>query len=256
VNAFKAICGLPGVIGAIDCTHVTISKPKVGSEDYYHFKTGGYTLNYQAVVDSDMKFLDLYLGMPGSTHDVRVLQRSSLYHMAQNKNLFDPRLGIDGFSPYLLGDSRYPLLPWLMVLHRLHRRLSVLEAVFNWRLRAGRCVVENAFDIFKQTWCELLMKSDQTVAFMPDLIARCYILHNILLGKRPEDVARLLRVLHEEGLDGARDEDGETEDDGGVVVDPPEAGLSYRASGGLLVGEPGGRASGPVHYMNRAGYCS
>jgi hypothetical protein len=27
-----------------------------------------------------------------------------------------------------------------------------------------------------------------------------------------------------------------------------EAGLSYRASGGLLAGEPGGRAGGPVHY--------
>ena len=27
-----------------------------------------------------------------------------------------------------------------------------------------------------------------------------------------------------------------------------QAGLSYRASRGLLVGEPGGRASGPVHY--------
>jgi hypothetical protein len=71
-NAFKAICGLPGVIGAIDCTHVTISKPKVGSKDYYHFKSGGYTLNYEAVVDSDKKFLDLYLGMPNSIHDVCV----------------------------------------------------------------------------------------------------------------------------------------------------------------------------------------
>jgi hypothetical protein len=26
------------------------------------------------------------------------------------------------------------------------------------------------------------------------------------------------------------------------------AGLSYRASGGLLAGEPGGRAGSPVHY--------
>jgi hypothetical protein len=45
-NAFKDICGLPRIIGAIDCTHVAISKLKVGSEDYYHFKSRGYTLNY------------------------------------------------------------------------------------------------------------------------------------------------------------------------------------------------------------------
>jgi hypothetical protein len=30
-----------------------------------------------------------------------------------------------------------------------------------------------------------------------------------------------------------------------VLLQP---GLSYRASGGLLAGEPGGRAGGPVHY--------
>lgn len=75
-RAFKAMCGLPGVVGAIDETHVTISKLKVGAEDYYHFKSGGYTVNCQAVVDSDKRFLDLYLGIPGSTHDMRVLRRS------------------------------------------------------------------------------------------------------------------------------------------------------------------------------------
>jgi hypothetical protein len=137
--------------GSFDCIHITISKPKLGSEDYYHFKSGGYTLNCQATVDSNKKFLDLYLGMPGSTHDVRHLRRSSLYHLAQNENLFDPRLGIDGFPPSWFGDSGYPLLPWLMVPHWLHRRLSVLESIFNRRLRACHCVVGNAFGILKQT---------------------------------------------------------------------------------------------------------
>ena len=114
-NAFKDICGFLEIIGAIDCTHVVISKPKVGSDDYYHFKSGDYTLNYQAVVDSNKKILDLYLGMPGSMHDVCVMRRSSLYHVAQNENLLDQRTGIDRFSPYLLGNSGYPLLPWFMV---------------------------------------------------------------------------------------------------------------------------------------------
>jgi hypothetical protein len=150
------------------------------------------------------------------------LRRSSLYHLAQNENLFDARLGIDGFPPYPLGDSGYLLLPWLMVPHWLHRRLSVIEAVFNRHLRVGQCVVENAFGILKQTWRELLLKSDQIVTFMPDLIAACCILHNILLGQMPEDVARLLWVLHQEGLDGDCEEDVKAQDDGGAVVDPPE----------------------------------
>jgi hypothetical protein len=73
---------MPGLVGAIDGMHVAISKPQFGTEDYYYFKSGGYSLNCQAVVDSQKRFMDLYLGMPGSTNDSRVLRRSSLYHLA------------------------------------------------------------------------------------------------------------------------------------------------------------------------------
>jgi hypothetical protein len=58
---------------------------------------------------------------------------------------------------------------------------------------------------------------------MPDLIAACCILYNILLVQRQEDIAHLFRVLHEEGLDGDREVDGEGEDDLGFVVDPADA---------------------------------
>jgi hypothetical protein len=112
------------------------------------------------VVDSNKRFLDLYLGMPGSTNDSRILRRSFLYHLGISGNLFDARYAIDGFNPYLLGDSGYPLLPWLMVPHKNSRNLTLLETLFNKRLRRDRCLVENAFGILKQTFRELLVKSD------------------------------------------------------------------------------------------------
>ena len=87
------------------------------------------------MVDSDERFLDLYLGMPGSTNDSRVLRRSSLYNLAMHNNLFDDQQNAHGFNPYLVGDLGYPLLPWLMVLHWSHIRLSVTEALFNKKLR-------------------------------------------------------------------------------------------------------------------------
>ena len=55
-NNFKVLCELPAVSGAIDGTHIHISKPRVGPEDYFYFKSHGYTLNCQAVVDSRKVF--------------------------------------------------------------------------------------------------------------------------------------------------------------------------------------------------------
>jgi hypothetical protein len=201
-HEFQELCGLLAIVGAIDGMHISISKPRHGAQDYYYFKSGGYTLNCQAVVDNNKRFLDLYVGMPGSTNDARVLRRSSLYQLATSQNLFDARYAVDGFSPYLLGDSGCPLLPWLMVPHKNVRNLSVLETLFNRKLRKGRCVVENAFGILKQTFRELLMKSDLDVVFLPDVIICCAILHNVLLGQSPEEVEQFLQVLRREGLEG------------------------------------------------------
>jgi len=114
---FVELCGLSRVLGAIDGTHVSISKPKFGAVDYFYFKFGGFNLNCQAVVNSNKCILDLYLGMLGSTNDLCMLSRSTLYHKAMQNLLWDIRASFDGFSPYLLGDSGYPLTNWLMVLH-------------------------------------------------------------------------------------------------------------------------------------------
>jgi hypothetical protein len=192
---FQELCGLPAIVGAIDGTHISIIKPRYGVEDYYYFKSGGYTLNCQAVVDSNKWFLDLYLGMPSPTNDAKVLRRSSMYRMGMAENLFDARYAVDGFTPYLLDDSGYPLLPWLMVPHRNARNFTMLETIFNRKLRKGHCMVENAFGILKQTFRELLVKSDLDVVFLSDVITCCAILHNVLLGQSHAEVDHFMEVL-------------------------------------------------------------
>jgi hypothetical protein len=44
MNAFQEFCGLPVVVGAIDGTHIYIRKLYVGPEDYFYFKSSGYTI--------------------------------------------------------------------------------------------------------------------------------------------------------------------------------------------------------------------
>lgn len=110
-----------------------------------------------------------------------------------------------------------------MVPHRVDRRFTVLESLFNRRLRTGRCVEENAFGVLKQTWQELLTKLDLHIVFIPDVMNACCILHNIMLGQNAEEVAFLLAVLGEEGLNGVvlDAEDKDTLDFEDVVQDQP-----------------------------------
>lgn len=197
---------------------MSISKPTLGPADYYYFKSGGYTINCQAVVDSEKRFIDLYVGMPGSTNDARMLRRPSLFNLASQQSILAPENGVDGFSPYLIGDLGYPLLPWLMIPHKTPLQLSVSEALFNRRLRNGRCVVENAFGNLKQSFRELLFKSDLHVTFMPDVVLCCASLQNILLSQSHEEVEDLSDVLRNEGMNGALVDDEEGVGDGPNAV--------------------------------------
>jgi hypothetical protein len=90
----------------------------------------------------------------------------------------------------------------LIIPHKNVQNLSVLETLFNRKLRKGCCVVENVFGILKQTFRELLVKSKLEVIFLPDVITCCAILHNILMGQSHNKVEQLMQVLWHEGLEG------------------------------------------------------
>lgn len=126
-----------------------------------------------------------------------------------HNNLFDRQNAVDRFAPFIIGDSGYPLLLWLMVPHRGLGQLSVAGQLFNRRLRRGRCVVKNAFGILKETFRELLVKSQLYITFLPDVIMCCAILHNVLFDQSHEQVDQLLQVLRTKGFDGeVFDDDG------------------------------------------------
>lgn len=67
-------------------------------------RTAYHSLNIQAVCDPDLQFLNSVARWPGSVHDLQILQNSPLYLT------FEQGI-IDGA---LLGDSGYPLKPWLL----------------------------------------------------------------------------------------------------------------------------------------------
>jgi hypothetical protein len=90
---FKSWCGMPSVQGALDCTHIAISKPADYPEDYWYFKTGAYSKVAQTVVNVKKMFTSIYVGLPSSVNDQRVLRRSGLWHEVVNRGLMSADSG-------------------------------------------------------------------------------------------------------------------------------------------------------------------
>ena len=181
VEGFQNTWGVPQCCGAIDGSHIPISAPVMNHTDYYNRK-GFYSVVVQAVVDYKYKFLDVYTGWPGSVHDARVFAHSSLFNLGvDNKLLPNTRRVIEGTEVplYLIGDSAYPLLTWLMKPFPHNESLSMEQRTYNYRICRARIVVENAFGRLKARWRRLLKRLDADVEKIPAIITTCCILHNM-----------------------------------------------------------------------------
>ena len=80
---------MPHVLGALDGTHVPITKPEGESAVDYYSHEQVHTITCQAVCDGDLIFLCVDAGFPGSIHDCRMLEHSWLYSHAEDKGLLN-----------------------------------------------------------------------------------------------------------------------------------------------------------------------
>ncbi len=113
-NGFQDKTGFPGVIGAIDGTHIPIPAPTLHRNRYINRK-GHASIQLQAVCTLQMMFLDVYTGWPGSVHDARLFWNCPLYGHLQDVMRSDY---------HLLGDSAFPLSTSLITPYRDNGHLS------------------------------------------------------------------------------------------------------------------------------------
>ena len=105
---FKEYCDLPGIVGAIESTHFSISKPVHFAEDFFYFKTNAYSLVCQAVVNKCKEFLDVFVGLPGSLNDMRALRRSGLYNRLVRDGKIIEGLPLSGLNSCLAIPVKIP----------------------------------------------------------------------------------------------------------------------------------------------------
>ena len=202
---FESYRGLPNCVGAIDCTHIEHVQP-IGVEDPdgYYNRHGSYSTILQAICDNQTRFMDVYVGVAGSTNDARVFKRSEWFAAAATgKILKKPIREVSGRSiqPYIVGDAAYPLSPFCMKPYPGHN-LTAKEREFNKRHSSTRMCVERAFGILKMRWQLLngklpfrLPRKSQAV------ISACVVLHNLCIaegdgwGREPRVVVEEDEVL-------------------------------------------------------------
>ncbi|XP_069355488.1 putative nuclease HARBI1 [Maniola hyperantus] len=113
-SEFEAKFNVPGIVGLLDCTHIKIFPPSGPQGAHYkNRRKDAHTINVQLICDSNCRILSVNARYPGRVHDAFIWHHSSIQE--EMKRLHDRRIG----NYFLLGDSGYPLEPWLMtpILH-------------------------------------------------------------------------------------------------------------------------------------------
>lgn len=98
--------GFPAVLGCIDGTHIPIQRPSYNNSEIFRCRKGFMSLNVQAICGPDLQFFDIVSRWPGSTHDARIYNNSSVKFRFESENRF--------YGYHLLGDSAYPLNEFLL----------------------------------------------------------------------------------------------------------------------------------------------
>uniref|UniRef100_A0A3P9HEC7 Putative nuclease HARBI1 n=1 Tax=Oryzias latipes TaxID=8090 RepID=A0A3P9HEC7_ORYLA len=164
-HTFFTLGNMPNTIGVIDCTHVHIQAPHERDWECINRK-GRRSINIQLVGDADLIITNCVVKWPGSVHDARILRESALYRELQTNRP-------DGI---ILGDSAYPLLPWLIT--PFLAASTPAQARFNTAHCKTRCAIERLNGVLKRRFACLnyLLLEPQGAC---NIILACIVLHNI-----------------------------------------------------------------------------
>ncbi|KAJ1084190.1 hypothetical protein NDU88_004342 [Pleurodeles waltl] len=172
---FYALGHIPNIIGAIDGTHVALV-PAHRSEQVYRNWKSYHSMNVQMVCLADQYISHVNAMFPGSVHDAYILRNSSIpYVMGQ----------LQSHHVWLLGDSGYPNLSWLLTPVRNPRTRT--EERYNEAQGRTRRVIEQTFGLLKARFRCLHMTSG-SLFYSPKkvcqiIVAYC-MLHNLALQRQ------------------------------------------------------------------------
>ncbi|KAJ3640756.1 hypothetical protein Zmor_027299 [Zophobas morio] len=169
---------VPGVIGFVDGTHIAITKPKVDVEHQYMNRKGYHSKNVQIICGPNNKIFSINAAHGGASHDAFIWRNSRINDVLHERFITGDR------TSWLLGDSGYPLLPYILTPIRNPPENSPQHR-FNVAHRRARSCIERCIGILKARFrClikERMLKYSPTKA--GSIINACTILHNIMIHR-------------------------------------------------------------------------
>ncbi|XP_049269975.1 putative nuclease HARBI1 [Rhipicephalus sanguineus] len=199
-----------GCIGAVDGTFVCIRAPYErddGNKAAYFCRKGFYALNVMVVCDATLRITALDPSYPGSVHDAFVWRAFTL---SQEFNGGSRGQG----GEFLLGDSAYPLQPWLLTPIPGAHQAGSPAARFNRAHSSLRCVVERCIGVLKARFrcLQRYRALYYGPLFTSKIISACAVLHNLSVRQQlpePDDIP---------GTEEGEDPDVYADDDGDVAA--------------------------------------
>ena len=133
-EGFYEIAEFPGIVGAIDGSHVAIVNPGGNGAARFMNRKGYYSLNCQFVADHQLLFTNVVARWYGSAHDSRIFEESDLFRKFQ-------------MGEYQ-GDPAYSSRTFMLTPVRNPR--TPAEVRYNNAQRRSRGVIERAFGMWKK----------------------------------------------------------------------------------------------------------
>ncbi|CAD6242562.1 GSCOCG00009513001-RA-CDS, partial [Cotesia congregata] len=170
---------IPGVDGAIGCTHIRLIHTRFQNiNEIYRNRKGYFSLNVQTIVGPRMEFLDIVPEWPGSADDSRIFQNSRIYKRYSEREL----------TGILVGDARYPCLPFLMT--PIANPVTDEQIAYNNIQSRTRIIVERTYGVWKRRFPCLSRGLTTKLICSTTIVVACAVLHNLSLifnDKLPDD---------------------------------------------------------------------
>ncbi|KAJ1206960.1 hypothetical protein NDU88_002353 [Pleurodeles waltl] len=169
---FYVLGHIPNIIGAIDGTHVAFVPPRRNEQVYRNCKSY-HSMNVQTMCLADQYISHVNAKYPGSVHDTYILRNSSIpYVMGQ----------LQRHRVWLIGDSGYPNLSWL--LNPVRNPRTRAEERYNEADGQTRRIIEQTFGRLKARFRCLHLTGGSlyySLKKVCQIIVACCMLHNLAL---------------------------------------------------------------------------